>query len=90
MHNLQLKQICENDKPMKKKKKKMKGLLTCLSVPNDGYNNCSTPMIHDGDESSEVTREWVQETEWNGMTTVVRLGVCWVLWWVGSARSSPI
>ncbi|KAJ8630669.1 hypothetical protein MRB53_023992 [Persea americana] len=43
----------------------MKGLLTCLSVPNNGYNNCSTPMIHDGDKSSEATREWVQETEWN-------------------------
>ncbi|KAJ8639034.1 hypothetical protein MRB53_015728 [Persea americana] len=34
----------------------MKGLLTCLSVPNDGYNNCSTPMIHDGDESFEVEK----------------------------------
>ena len=22
-------------------------------------------MIHDGDKSSEATREWVQETEWN-------------------------
>ncbi|KAJ8630667.1 hypothetical protein MRB53_023990 [Persea americana] len=34
----------------------MKSLLTCLSVPNDGYNNCNTPMIHDGDESFEVEK----------------------------------
>ena len=59
-------------------------------------------MIHDGDESSEV--EKVDDCEMaknfktldegmgsgNGMTTVVSLEVCWVLWWVGSARSSPI
>ena len=106
MHNLQLKQICENDKPMKKKKKKMKGLLTCLSVQlmmdtltatHQGsttvmralkWRRSMTPKWPEILKLS--TREWVQETEWNGMMTVVSLGVSWVLSWVGSVRSSPI
>ena len=69
-----------------------------MSVPDNRYNNCSSPMIHDGDESSEV--EKVDDSKMarnfktldegmgsgNGMTREVSLGVCWV----GSAGSSPI